>query len=149
MGDGYGNHWGTWYHHLNMGWANARNSDAWYNLPDINPPQMTFNTLHKCVYNIFVTGTGEIISGRVTDSCGRPVAGVTVTASGPGNPPAATTNARGIYAFPKVAANATYTIHASGTGYTDQTVTTGESVDNSLGCGNRWAVNFVANRRLR
>jgi hypothetical protein len=145
VGDGYGNHWGTWYHHLNMGWAN--NQDAWYNLPYADTSPGPFNIFDECIYNIFPSGTGEIISGRVTNSCGLPVpAGVTVTASGPGNPPAATTSNSGIYAFPKLQPNSTYTIHVNGTGYTDQTVTTGQSVDGHITCGNVWGVNFVANR---
>ncbi len=144
VGDGYGNQWGAWYHHLNMGWGGSQN--LWYNLPNIDAANPPYNTVCDTVYNIYTSGAGEIISGRVTNSCGAPVPGVTVTASGPGSPPAVTTSASGIFAFPKVAANASYTIQVSGTGYTDQVVTTGESLDGTLGTGNRWGVNFVANR---
>jgi hypothetical protein len=149
VGDGYGQNWGTWYHHLNMGWAGS--SDLWYNLPDINSNigglPGPFNTITRCLYNIFPTGQGEIISGRVTNNCGDPVPGITVSASGPGNPPIATTSARGVYAF-RVLPNSTYTIHVNGTGYTDQTVTAGESVDDHFTCGNRWGVNFRATRPI-
>ncbi|MCX5887894.1 MAG: carboxypeptidase regulatory-like domain-containing protein, partial [Deltaproteobacteria bacterium] len=144
VGDGYGNQWGAWYHHLNMGWGGSQN--LWYNLPNIDAANPPYNTVCDTVYNIYTSGAGEIISGRVTNSCGSPVGGATVTASGPGSPPAVTTSASGIFAFPKVAANASYTIHVNGTGYTDQVVTTGESLDGTLDTGNRWGVNFVANR---
>ena len=62
----------TLYHHLNMGWAGY--NDLWYNLPEIGD----YDTVPACIYNVFPTGTGEIISGRVTDATGWPILGVTV-----------------------------------------------------------------------
>ncbi|MGB5748842.1 MAG: C10 family peptidase [Desulfobacterales bacterium] len=70
--DGYGYNLSTLYHHLNMGW-NGRD-DAWYNLPDIDSDLSSFTTVYKCVYNVYPSGTGEIISGRVLNLYGNPVA---------------------------------------------------------------------------
>jgi len=147
VGDGYGSNWGTMYHHLNLGWANAGDppSDAWYNLPTIDPAQGTFTSVDDCIYNIYASGAGELISGRVTNACGAPLAGAVVTASGPGGPYTTTASDRGVYAF-RVAANSTYTIQVSGAAFSDRTVTTGLSVNDHLTCGNRWGVNFRASR---
>jgi hypothetical protein len=59
--DGYGYNSSTLYHHLNMGWYGKY--DAWYNLPtiDSDPP---YNIITECIYNIFTSDSGEIISGR-------------------------------------------------------------------------------------
>ena len=76
--DGYGYNSSTLYHHLNMGWSGS--DDAWYNLPDIDSSP-SFNSVYKCVYNIFINGTGEIISGRVVDTSGTPINGAMVTAT--------------------------------------------------------------------
>ena len=57
----------TLYHHVNMGWGG--HEDIWYNLPDIG----NYDTIPVCIYNIFPEGTGEIISGRVTDASGQPI----------------------------------------------------------------------------
>ncbi len=59
----------TLYHHVNMGWGG--HEDIWYNLPDIG----NYDTIPVCIYNIFPEGTGEIISGRVTDASGQPIWG--------------------------------------------------------------------------
>jgi hypothetical protein len=137
--DGYGYNFSTMYHHLNLGWAGS--STAWYNLPNIdsNP---SFTTLYKCVYNVFTTGSGEIIAGRVTDSSGTPISGATVTAGAFSD----TTDSRGVYGLPKVASNTTYTVSVQKAGYTfaAQSVTTGTSSDNSSVCGNKWPIDFVA-----
>ena len=63
-------HQQTMYHHLNLGWGSTSDgltANAWYNLPTIDTPFMTFTTLYKVIYNVYKTGTGEVISGRVTD----------------------------------------------------------------------------------
>lgn len=77
MVDGYGYNSGLMYHHLNMGWGGL--DDAWYQLPNFTAGY-TFNAMTDCVYNIYVSGTGEIISGRITSMAGLPLEGVTVTA---------------------------------------------------------------------
>ena len=72
LADGYGYNFSTSYYHLNLGWSG--NDDFWYNLPaiDSNP---SFNVVNACIYNIFTSGKGEIISGRVTDEYGNPIRG--------------------------------------------------------------------------
>ena len=77
--DGYGYNSSTLYHHLNMGWLGAH--DAWYNLPNGEAGDFEFNSVYGATYNVFVTGAGEIVSGRVTDSKGGPINGASVTGS--------------------------------------------------------------------
>ena len=142
--DGYGYDTGTLYHHCNMGWAGSQN--AWYNLPTIDAGSMTFTSTYKCVYNVYVTGTGEIISGRVTDAGGAPIAGATVLALRTGGGSfSATSNARGVYALPKVPASSTYTVSCTASGYTFSNcgVNTGVSTDYDPVSGNVWGVNFT------
>lgn len=153
--DGYGYSSSTLYHHLNMGWGGYQ--DAWYNLPTIDPslsspPGLVFNTITDCLYNMYPTGTGEIISGRVTDPSGNPLAGLTVTALRSGGATyTATTSSAGIYAFTKVPSSSIYTIGVSGGSYLfqNQTTTTGTSSDSTNypggacnSSGNRWGVDF-------
>ena len=142
--DGYGYDTGTLYHHLNLGWSGAYN--LWYNLPNVdsNP---AFTVVSQCIYNIFVTGAGEMISGRVTDLSGQPLAGAAVTAEAAGGSLYQTvTNDKGIYALEKVPANTAYHIRASKAGwyFLPQDVTTGQSSDFSVPCGNLWGVDFAA-----
>lgn len=138
VGDGYGYNASTMYHHLNMGWSGA--NTLWYNLPNIdsNP---SFTSVYKCIYNVYTSGSGEIISGRVTDGSGNPVNGAAVTATRTGGGTYnATTNAKGIYALAKIPGSSSYTVAV--TGYTSQSVNTGASTDNSTTVGNLWGVNF-------
>ena len=97
---------------------------------------------------MYTSGSGEIISGRVTSSAGQPTIGVTVTATGPGGPYTTTTNSRGIYAFTKVSSNSTYTISVSATGCSftpsSQNATTGTSTNTAITSGNVWGVNFTS-----
>jgi hypothetical protein len=140
--DGYGYDMATLYHHLNLGWSGAYN--AWYNMPDID--DVGFDTVRGCAYNIFVTGSGEIISGRVTDTSGQPVAGATVTAQRLGGGAyTATTNDRGIYALVGVPSNSSYAVSAAKAtcGFPTRNVTTGVSLDYVNASGNCWGVDFV------
>ena len=148
LADGYGYNFFTQYYHLNMGWSG--NHDAWYNLStiDSNP---SFNVIDECVYNIFTSGKGEIISGRVTDSYGNPIIGATVTAT-PSRYPTHfilsyfdTTNDKGIYAISGLDSNTTYTISVNKTGYNFGTkeVSTGKSSDGGSVSGNRCEINFT------
>jgi hypothetical protein len=136
--DGYGYNVSTLYHHLNMGWAGSQT--AWYNLPTIDTSP-SFNSVYKCVYNIFTTGSGEIIAGRVTDCAGAPIAGATVTTGSFSD----TTDSRGIYGL-KVSSSASYTVSVQKAGYTftSQAVTTGNSSDYTTTCGNKWPIDFTA-----
>lgn len=135
------------YHHLNMGWNG--NDDAWYNLPnvDVGNPYVTVTT---CVYNIFTSGAGEIISGRVKDADGRPLSGATVR--GKFFPPprmgggyTATSDAKGIYALAMIPSQSTYKLTATKDGYVfdEVTVTIGRSNDYSGISANRWETDLV------
>lgn len=143
--DGYGYNSSTMYHHLNLGWSGS--DDAWYNLPTIDTSIGTFTSVYKCIYNVYPNWTGESIAGRVTDAGGSPLTGVTVTASRTGGGTWNTTNtsASGTWALPGVPSNSTYTVTASKAGYTSssQTVTTGESQDNTTTTGNQWPIDFT------
>jgi len=142
--DGYGYNASTLYHHFNMGWSGS--DDAWYNLPNIDHP--SFNLATHCIYNIFTSGSGEIISGRVTDAYGSPISGATVTATGQGFNKTHTdrTDSKGIYALAKVNSQSTYTVSVTKSDYTftSQDVHTGKSKDGDSVSGNRWGVNFRA-----
>ena len=143
--DGYGYNFLTLYHHLNMGWDGK--SDAWYNLPNIDCSSPgPFDTVYECIYNIYTSGSGEIVSGRVTDTSGDVVIGATVTAERTGGGTySAATNDSGIYALAKVPSASTYTVSVTKPGYdfTDQAVTTGTSTNDANTSGNCWGVDFV------
>jgi predicted outer membrane repeat protein len=140
--DGYGFNGQTLYHHINMGWDGSW--DAWYNLPDFGP--LTYNAVRNCSYNVFVDGSGEIISGRVTTVDRQPIAGASVIAEATdGGSYAATTDERGIYAVAKIPAASEYTItvtHPDHDFAAPQVVNTGTS--GSSVAGNVWGVDFVA-----
>jgi len=134
--DGYGYTSGVTYHHLNLGWGGS--SDAWYNLPNIGT-FANFNVVDECIYNVFPTGTGEILSGRITDGAGSPVEGVAVT-DGTVN---ATTNAKGIYALKGLTAG-TKTITATKTGIQfPQAARIVGASSNGPSVGNVWGVDLV------
>jgi alpha-tubulin suppressor-like RCC1 family protein len=145
--DGYGFISYTAYHHLNLGWSGS--DDAWYNLPTIDTSQGTFDTLYKCLYNIYPSGSGEIISGRVLDETTfAPVSGAVVDAMDTTTSThyTATTNARGIYAIAKLPSSRTFTVSvtAPGHSYPSRTVNTGRSTDFAATSGNVWAADFGA-----
>ena len=147
VADGYGYDSATLYHHLNMGWSGTDN--AWYNLPNINADaQDVFNVIQNCLYNIYVTGSGEIISGRVMDTSGNPISEVTVTAAGVNGTTytnTATTNAAGIYSFAKVPSAGSFTLTASASGryFLVLNETTGTSTPDVTTSGNVWGANFT------
>ena len=86
--DGYGRIDGRWYYHLNMGWGG--NSDGWYNFEETwmggngNYWNTGVSVDYQNIYrqplqkNELATTEGRIISGRITDANGKPVAGVKV-----------------------------------------------------------------------
>jgi hypothetical protein len=141
--DGYGYQSATPYHHLNMGWGGF--DDVWYNLPNVDA-HYPYTSVAVCVYNIFASGTGEIISGRITAGNGTGLGGVTVTAKSAGRTYTAATNDRGIYALVPVPAASLYTVSAAKEGYqfADRVVRTGRSRDWSDTSGNKWQIDFVA-----
>lgn len=141
--DGYGYDVSTLYHHLNMGWDG--NDDAWYNLPTIDSSP-SFNTVEECIYNVYTSGSGEIISGRVADDANSPISGAIVTGVRTGGGTYNdTTDSKGIYALAKVPSSSTYTVSVTKSGYnfTNQVVTTGTSTHDVGTSGNKWGINFV------
>jgi hypothetical protein len=143
VADGYGYDGSTLYHHLNMGWDGIDN--VWYNLPNIDA-SYDYDTIDECIYNIYTSGSGEIISGRVIDTPGNPISGATVTGARTGGGVYNdTTDGNGIYALAKVPSSSTYTVSVTKSGYTftDQVVPTGTSTDNLGTSGNKWGINFV------
>jgi predicted secreted protein len=151
VADGYGYQSSTLYHHLNMGWDGS--DDVWYNLPNIDASSIdswssSFNIVDSVIYNIYISGTGEIISGRVTSAdTSTPIFNATVTAVKTGGGTyQTTTNAGGIYALANVPSNSTYTISVAmpGHSFADQVVSTGLSQDDVKTSGNCWGVNFAS-----
>jgi hypothetical protein len=121
----------------------------WFLLPDISyGASYDYDIIDVCVYNIFPTETGEIISGRLFDTQGNIVEGASVTAQIKGGKlnTAVTTvsNINGIYALKGLNSNTTYTITVEKEGYDFEPAeaTTGKSENNSFNCGNVWGVNF-------
>jgi predicted secreted protein len=145
VADGYGYQSSVLYHHLNMGWDG--DYDAWYNLPNIDDSYSSYNVVDETIYNIYISGTGEIISGRVTAAgSGAPISGATVTALKTGGGTyQATTNSNGIYAIANVPSNSTYTVSVTKSDYsfTSQAASTGLSQDSHAVSGNCWAVDFT------
>ena len=141
--DGYGYDASTrikaLYHHLNMGWGG--HEDIWYNLPDVG----NYDTIPVCIYNLFPEGTGEIISGRVTDALGQPIWGAIVRADLRTRQYETITNKQGIYALTQLPSAGMFTVQASLSGLTfaKQSVETGTSRDREAFAGNRWGINFV------
>jgi hypothetical protein len=143
--DGYGEQAGTLYHHLNMGWSGQ--GDAWYNLPTVDVVDRTYTAVAACLYNIFPSGSGEVVSGRVTDEAGVPMAGVTVRlTTGAGASFTDITDSRGIYGIRGVPSGSDCTLVASksGYGFPVQTATIGQSSDWSATSGNVHGIHFVA-----
>ena len=101
IGDGYGYSDGTLYCHFNMGWGGTH--DAWYAPPDFAAGSYAFDALETIVYNIYTNQSAGavIVSGRVVDAAGNPVAGAEVAAQTPSGTTVArmTVGAKGIYAF--------------------------------------------------
>lgn len=144
LADGYGYNLSTLYHHINMGWGGM--DDAWYNLPTVDST-VSFEGLAECVYNIFTQGSGEIISGRVTDTFGIPISDALVKVYGSNVSYTATTNSKGIYALAKVEPEKAYTITVTKAGYDfeSQVVKTGTSINSTPATGNIWGINFQGN----
>ena len=79
LADGYGYADGTLYCHLNMGWSGSYN--YWYAIPSISAGGYSFSVVNSISFNIFPDRTGELVTGRVTDTSGKPIAGAAVSAS--------------------------------------------------------------------
>jgi hypothetical protein len=140
--DGYGYDLSALYHHLNMGWGGFH--DAWYNLPNVDASQYTYDTVSSIIYNVFVEGEGEIISGRLTDDEGNPISGALVTGACSGADPYTDfTDANGIYALSKVLPDSSYTLTASKTGYTFESVSCETESSSYWSIGNAWGVDIT------
>ncbi len=144
VADGYGYDSSTLYHHLNMGWSGS--DDIWYNLPNIDSSGTElYDTVTGCLYNIFPSGSGEIISGRVTDISGNPISDAAVAAESRSGSYTALTNDKGIYALTNVGSYAAYIVSVTKSGYnfTSQGASTRKSEDSTRVSGNKWGIDFV------
>ena len=139
--DGYGFNLASSYYHLNMGWGGTK--DAWYNLPDVDADYDHYTTVSVYLYNVYTNGTGEIISGRVLETNNVPIPNALVYAIGGGQTNSTTTDERGIYAFPKLPSDTTFTLRCEKNGYRffQQQVATGFSDWEST--GNKWGVDCI------
>ncbi|NMA46804.1 MAG: leucine-rich repeat protein [Lentisphaerae bacterium] len=157
VGDGYGFHGGRLYVHLNMGWEGQ--FDAWYNLPTVEiDGYFIFTVFDELIFNVFPDFNGELISGRVTDMAGQPLAAVAVTAQDAATRAVvaeATTNERGIYALKIPApAQGAYHVRATFRGAAEMTTVDGIVDSNDynvinpaendirVAIGSRWGVDF-------
>jgi hypothetical protein len=142
--DGYGYNFNVLYHHLNMGWGGV--DDAWYQLPLISLTDTEpYYVLNGIIYNVFTNNTGEIFSGRVTDQNGNALVNASVAATGGGANFRTTTDTNGIYAFPCVPPNTTYTVVVTDHAYIPATnsIPVGQSITESTSCGNVWGADVV------
>ena len=111
VADGYGYHNGTLYIHINYGHGGT--NSGWY-----DPTQKILDkNIDDMVANIFPPTRGarhsSIISGRVLNASGNPVANATVTAAGT-TTATTTSNAKGIYSFILPAGSYTFTATSGG-----------------------------------
>ena len=142
-GFGYGNDYSTAYHHINMGWYGL--DDCWYNLPDIaaGDAGSTYTFVDVCIYNIFTSGVGEIVSGRVLNSDEKPADANIVCLEYNGTVfKTVETDANGIFAFVDVNSNTSYSVWVEGRDFPKREVRTGFSMDNQPVSGNRWGIDF-------
>ena len=153
IADGYGYTAGTLYTHLNMGWSGY--SEAWYNL--INEEifaaddNETFTRVEGIGFNIHPTETGDIVSGRVLTTSGRPVSGAEVYLyDGSETLVAATkSNSKGIYSF-RIASIGKYSIIAekrmdtsNPVNYTNTGLSSSGTYGYDGGTGNKWGVDIT------
>ena len=142
-GYGYGNDDSTAYHHINMGWYGL--DDCWYNLPDIAATDIgyTYTLVDVCIYNIFTSGGGEIISGRVLNPDDEPADANVVCLEYEGRIiKTVETDANGIFAFIDVNSNTSYSVWVEGRDFPKRQVRTGFSMDYQPVSGNRWGIDF-------
>ena len=105
VADGYGYSGGALYTHLNFGWEGE--GDGWFVLPDVDCGFYASSYADQVVYNVFpalderFANGAELLSGRVTDSSGAPIAGAAVSAVDEDGfaVPKTKTDERGVYAL--------------------------------------------------
>ena len=116
--DGYGYHGGKLYFHFNLGWCNINGEDCWYELDNFNLEDSKgnrFDLIDGLVYNVFPKLSGDVLSGRVLDEEGKPVANAVVQALRSGKVvDSVETDANGIYAF-VLSGGITYKVSCNGT----------------------------------
>ncbi len=142
--DGFGYESGTLYHHINFGWDGAYN--AWYALPLLETPY-AFNNIDTIIFNVFPSGTGELLTGRVLTSQGAPVTAASIVASASGINYTATTDAKGYYGI-KVPSARTYSVTASKTGMTTATRSAATGTSSTSASGNVMDVDFTLNNNF-
>ena len=104
--DGYGYSGNDFFIHVNLGWSGY--CDAWYIPPDIDD----FDTIDGLVFNVFPQSTGSIVSGRVLDAGGAPIANAAVhLQQGSATVASTTSDANGIYSF--IASAGSYVVTAN------------------------------------
>ena len=153
IADGYGYTSGTLYTHINMGWSGY--SEAWYNL--INEEiyaaddNKTFTTVDGIGFNIHPTKTGDVMSGRVLTTSGRPVSGAEVYLYDASETIVAATksNSKGIYSF-RIASVGKYSIIAEKrmdtsdpVYYTNTGLSSSGTYGYDGGTGNKWGVDIT------
>jgi hypothetical protein len=146
LADGYGYDNQTLYHHLNMGWQG--HADVWYALPVIDTGSIGYysDVVDECLYNIYTSGTGEIISGRVTDTAAVPLEGILVKAmQGETVIAQDTTDAKGIYALTNLPSNQAciIVVEQNGQMLASLEKEPGHSQDGSVQTGNIGEVDFA------
>jgi len=115
VADGYGYESETFYVHFNMGWGGSKN--YWYNPPDLTAGNSAFNSIKCLIFNIYpptkcAEAGRSVVSGRVLDSSGTPLVGVTVEVrKGTATFATTTSNDKGIYAL--LLPKAQYTFRAA------------------------------------
>ena len=146
VADGYGFIDGCLFVHMNMGWGGS--SDAYYREP-VSGGGTSAGAIKCYVANIFTNGTGRIVSGRVTDSAGKPVAGATVTAAlsiSDENAPelqTVTTDSRGIYAVRTPLGDCTTTVSVAKSGMAATLASRTATTSSSVPLGDSWGNDFT------
>ncbi|UCD48830.1 MAG: carboxypeptidase regulatory-like domain-containing protein [Phycisphaerales bacterium] len=110
------------------------------------PEILDFDAVTACIYNVYVAGAGEIISGRVTDASGAPIKGAAVSAvTEEQDTYQVTTNSRGIYALTKLPPLTIFHITVDKLGYAfrPRSIYAGASRDYHVSSGNRWGIDFA------
>ena|GEM_PF-3846317 len=116
--------------------------DLWYALPVVDTAP-DFHTVMSCVYNVFESGQGQIVSGRVVDMAGRPMDAVEVTLETAGDPPrTCTTPDNGIFAFAAVPSWADCTLTARKPPHTFHRLHAATTAGGIYASGNCWGLEF-------
>ena len=160
VADGYGYMSGKGYTHLNVGYEG--DCDLWYNMVapdatvDIPLTESIYKRFSGLGFNIHPTLAGDILSGRVLNSSGSPVASATVTLyDGSGNVvKTSATDAKGIYSIRFTSAGnfklkaVSGSLESSAVSVSlSRTVTQDQGLEFERGgrTGNKWGVNLTLN----